>query len=190
MEFIDGVTLREVLAGGALELERAARLLTQIGEALAAAHRSGVLHRDLKPENVMISHAGSPAECVKLIDFGIASSLSHESSDHTTQLAGSPGYLAPERWVGIATCASDIYSLAAIAAEVIAGTSITDLRSSETDLRSVEERIQALCPGVPQSAIDLLAAALRYDPADRPQDADAFAHELAGHLASVDAQHR
>ena len=54
MEFIDGITLREMMGGGPLDFDRAANLLEQIGEALATAHHAGILHRDLKPENVML----------------------------------------------------------------------------------------------------------------------------------------
>jgi hypothetical protein len=167
MEFIDGITLRDLLSAGPLEFDRGISLLQQMGEALAAAHQEGILHRDLKPENVMVCDAGRPQARIKLIDFGIARAQVEQQTSHTTHLAGSPGYLAPERWVGMETCASDVYSLAAIAWEMLTGESYQH-GSNGTHAR------------LPQPVADLLAAALAYDPQQRPPDADAFVRELCG----------
>jgi ligand-binding sensor domain-containing protein/tRNA A-37 threonylcarbamoyl transferase component Bud32 len=173
MEFIDGVTLRELMNDGPIELERAALLLQQIGQALAAAHRAGVLHRDLKPENVMVT-----GESVKLIDFGIASLMEEQTRDHTTKLAGSPGYLAPERWVGLASPRSDVYSLAAIAAELLAGVPAAESGSCAGDPAAFRQRILERRPELPQATIDLLTAGLAYDPEARPADAEEFASRV------------
>ena len=67
-EFIEGETLRAVLARGKLDLRHALNIAMQVGSALAAAHKSGVLHRDIKPENIMLR----PDGYVKVLDFGIA----------------------------------------------------------------------------------------------------------------------
>ena len=67
-EFIEGETLRAVLARGKLDLRDALNIAIQVGSALAAAHKSGVLHRDIKPENIMLR----PDGYVKVLDFGIA----------------------------------------------------------------------------------------------------------------------
>ena len=67
-EFIEGETLRAVLARGKLDLREALNIALQVGSALAAAHKSGVLHRDIKPENIMLR----PDGYVKVLDFGIA----------------------------------------------------------------------------------------------------------------------
>jgi serine/threonine-protein kinase len=170
MEYLDGVTLRSLLRDGPLEISRAAALLEQIGTALAAAHRAEVLHRDLKPENVMLLDAGSAKERIKLIDFGIARVQVNQTRTHSTQLAGSPGYVAPERWVGLETYASDVYSLAAMAVEMLAGEPVTDLHFRESILE---------CSRIPRSAVELIAAALAYDPEKRPSDPAAFARELS-----------
>ena len=164
MEFIDGITLRALLSAGRLEFDRAAHLLQQTGEALAAAHRAEILHRDLKPENIMVCDAGLASEHIKLIDFGIARAQMEPDGGHTTRLAGSPGYLAPERWVGLESCASDVYSLAAIAWELFTGESY--------------QHGQAPPASLPHPLADLLTAALAYDPQQRPQDAAAFVQEL------------
>ena len=175
MEYLDGVTLRAVLRDGPLEINRAAGLLEQIGAALAAAHRAEVLHRDLKPENVMVLDAGSANERIKLIDFGIARIHVNQTRTHSTQLAGSPGYVAPERWVGLETYASDVYSMAAMAVEMLAGEPITDLRLRDDSLESFR---------IPRSAADLLSAALAYEPEKRPSDPELFARDLSICLCS------
>jgi eukaryotic-like serine/threonine-protein kinase len=185
MEYIDGITLRALLREGRMDFVRAAALLEQIGRALAAAHRASILHRDLKPENIMIHDVGGPAERIKLIDFGIASLIEEQTQEHTTKLAGSPVYLAPERWVGLASCRSDIYSLAAIAAEMLAGSPVAELGFCAGDPAAFRQRVLALRPTLPQAALDLLADALAYDPEVRPPDAAAFVRDLSQILLDV-----
>ena len=166
MELLEGITLRELIAGGVPEPARAANLLGQIGEALGAAHQAAVLHRDLKPENIIILDAGSPGERIKLIDFGIARAEAGQSTVRSTQLAGSPGYVAPERWAGRESYASDIYSFAAVAAEMLTGSPALDPSAAS----------------LPGELLDRLATGLAYDPEKRPADSAAFARELSRQL--------
>ena len=67
-EFVDGVTLRERLSSGPLDLNEALSIAIQVADALAAAHKAGIVHRDIKPENIMIR----PDGYVKVLDFGLA----------------------------------------------------------------------------------------------------------------------
>jgi serine/threonine protein kinase len=76
LELVEGRTLREVLAEGALPLRKLLNVAVQIGEGLAKAHAAGIVHRDLKPENVMITKDG----LVKILDFGLAK-LVHPEQD-------------------------------------------------------------------------------------------------------------
>src|ERR1043166_6819058 len=71
MQYIEGQTLRSAIGKGGVSLQRAATIIRQIGQALAAAHEKGVWHRDLKPANIMLQTLGGE-DHVKLIDFGIA----------------------------------------------------------------------------------------------------------------------
>ena len=90
MEFIDGETLRSVIRQrpeGA-DLERAARLIEQVGQALTAAHAEGIIHRDLKPENIMIKKLASGREQVKIIDFGIAKVRDSQVASSTARRGG------------------------------------------------------------------------------------------------------
>ncbi len=119
MELIEGERIDEYLADHQLELSERIKLITQVGAALAAAHRRLVVHRDVKPGNVMIDSQGS----VKLVDFGIAKQLDADV-DHTTtgQALMTLRYAAPEQLLGEpVTTQTDVYSLGRLAYEVLAG---------------------------------------------------------------------
>ncbi|WP_188111450.1 serine/threonine-protein kinase [Nocardioides antri] len=107
-EYVDGTTLATMIRErGRLSAEEAAPLLLQVAEALAEAHRTGVVHRDVKPSNILIARDGT----VKLSDFGIARAESDASLTQTGLVTGSPAYLAPEVATGAsATAASDVWS--------------------------------------------------------------------------------
>lgn len=104
LEFVDGESLSAVLAGarahdGMLDPLRAVRLAKQIASGLVLVHQNRVLHRDLTPQNVLIVGAGTPAERVKLVDFGIADALDPETVSTRTAF-GTPAHMAPEQLQG------------------------------------------------------------------------------------------
>jgi S-DNA-T family DNA segregation ATPase FtsK/SpoIIIE len=118
-EFLDGRTLKEVLAGGSLEVERAVGITIDLAKALAQAHAAGVVHRDVKPANVMITESGD----VKLIDFGLAR-LDGPGQAHDVDHVGTPLYMSPEQAEGRSGevgPASDQYSLGVVLYEMLAG---------------------------------------------------------------------
>jgi serine/threonine protein kinase len=119
MEYVDGVTLAELVrTGGPLTPDRAALLLGQVADALAAAHDVGIVHRDVKPSNILVSEHGQ----VKLSDFGIARAEADASLTQTGLVTGSPAYLAPEVASGrMATDASDVWSLGATLYHALVG---------------------------------------------------------------------
>jgi len=116
MEFVPGETLESVIAReGALELSRALDYTAQICNAVDYAHRQGVLHRDLRPSNVLVSDSG----LVKVADFGTSRFL--EIAAHGTTVIGSPPYMAPEQFQGMAVFASDVYSLGVTMYQMMTG---------------------------------------------------------------------
>src|SRR5262249_55199329 len=129
MEYLDGVDLATVIERqGALGVDRALRIGSQICRALAAAHTAGIIHRDLKPENVFLIVRDGSSDFVKVLDFGIAKSTEAEQArdKKLTQpglAMGTPEYMAPEQAAGkAANERSDVYSVGAILYEMLTGT--------------------------------------------------------------------
>jgi serine/threonine protein kinase len=123
MEFVDGRTLRSLLAQGAA-LDRLPSLGRQMGKALAAAHERGIGHRDIKPENVIVREDGH----LKILDFGLAQLLAAPSDVTETRLSlpgallGTVKYMAPEQARGQpTTSATDIFALGLIFYELATG---------------------------------------------------------------------
>lgn len=119
MEYLAGGSLEDRLReGGAQPPGQAIRWLEQAGRALDAAHRGGIVHRDVKTANLLLDRD----ENVHVADFGIASAADLDSMTLTGTVLGTAGYLAPEQANGErATPASDRYSLAVVAFELLSG---------------------------------------------------------------------
>jgi serine/threonine protein kinase len=127
MEWLDGSTFRAIMDAGEVKIAQAIDCGRQAAEALAAAHRAGILHRDVKPENIMLVRDGT----VKILDFGLArhngrvglepSSMGASGTISGT-LSGTLLYMPPEILRGeTATSASDVFSLGAFLYELVAG---------------------------------------------------------------------
>jgi serine/threonine protein kinase/Tfp pilus assembly protein PilF len=134
MELVNGKLLSDLLRDGALTLNRAVEIIKEIAEALAEAHRHGIVHRDIKPSNVAINERGQ----VKVLDFGLAKQLNDvtaQASDPEMQMLlntqtregmviGTPMYLSPEQAMGVSIDErSDLFSLGSLLYECIAGVS-------------------------------------------------------------------
>ncbi|RPH60055.1 MAG: serine/threonine protein kinase, partial [Chloroflexi bacterium] len=123
MRYVRGGSLRNQLVGNPIDVNIALKVLEQISLALDVAHRHQVVHCDIKPDNILMDEEGN----AYLSDFGIARMMKSEISgqygtDEATTLIGSLGYLSPEQGRNdVLTQRSDIYSLAVIAFEMLAG---------------------------------------------------------------------
>jgi serine/threonine-protein kinase len=116
MRLIEGEDLEHTLAHGALEPERAVKIVEQISSALNAAHRVGLVHRDVKPSNILIAED----DFAYLIDFGIARAASETKLTATGNVVGTWAYMAPERFsTGVSDARSDIYALACVLYECL-----------------------------------------------------------------------
>jgi serine/threonine protein kinase len=188
MQYVSGLSLRSVMTPEGMELVRMAKLARQMGRALAAAHRQGVIHRDLKPENIMLQSLGDE-EYVKIIDFGIATV--HDMADaaadnHTTEVVGTRSYMAPEQLRGKPVTASDVYALGVIFYEMATGqrpfNSESILHLYEMQRVGVKLKPRDLRPSLPEAAQPVILKALSFAPQDRFADAKDFTEALADGL--------
>ncbi len=188
MQYIKGVSLRSVMKQEGLELERAATFISQLGQALNAAHEMGIIHRDLKPENIMLRRVAG-GEQVKIIDFGIAKVRDSQVAPSTqvAEVAGTIAYMAPEQLnAQPVSAATDQYSLAVIAYEMLTGrrpfNPETQFQLVGMQRDGVKIKPKDLRPGLPAAAERVLLKALAYDSAQRYPTARAFAEALSDAL--------
>ncbi len=184
LPLIRGGTLAEMIDGGALEAPRIAVWIRNLARALDAAHEAGVLHRDVKPGNVLVGRD----EHLFLADFGIARLQNATRLTRTGTVVGTPVYMAPEVAAGQpAEVASDLYSLAVMSYEMLAGKPPFE---GENALSILHQHATRPVPPITQrldylpSGVDLvLEQGLAKKPAARPPTCLAFADLLAGQLA-------
>jgi serine/threonine-protein kinase len=119
-EYVPGRTVREALRTAEISDHDAVEIAAQVLDALAHAHRAGIVHRDVKPSNILLEHGEGIA--VKLLDFGLAQ---FDGADTLTAVGDVPGtlaYIAPERLAGDeATPASDVWAVGVVLWEALAG---------------------------------------------------------------------
>lgn len=179
MRLIPGPDLAKLARGsGGLAASRALRLLGQIASALWAVHQAGMVHRDVKPHNVLIWDGGDGDEHAFLTDFGIAKALSE--SRHLTGLGpvGTPAYMAPEVCLGgSASPASDQYSLACLAFELLCGElpfDSSEIGYPDAHIKLKPRSLNDVNPTVDLAFARAIARALAKDPAQRHADVRAF----------------
>ncbi|MFC0503214.1 serine/threonine-protein kinase [Micromonospora costi] len=176
MELLAGERLDLRLTAGALPWAEAVGIGVQVADALAAAHRLGIVHRDVTPANVMITPAGA-----KILDFGIATRIGAPDEDEDGGTFGTPAYVAPERLDGApAQPATDVYSLGVLLYEALIGRvpypADTWDQVSAALAAHRPPPTPAGVPGLPDEVARAVRRCLARDPASRP---------TAGQLAAV-----
>ena len=190
MDFLEGEDLaRRLKRVGRMGWEGAQKIINEVAAALWAAHQAGVLHRDLKPANVFLARSRAAPERVVLLDFGLAKGGITDALTITqsNMVMGTPLYMSPEqaRSVGV-DARSDIYSLAALTFELLAGRppflgpNYTAVLASL--LTEPPPKLSGLISAPVPAHLDLvLDVALSKDPAERHPDVAAFATAVLQH---------
>src|SRR5215208_1150838 len=185
MPFVDGESLRSRLdREKQLPVDEAVRMTVAIANALDYAHSHGVIHRDLKPENILLQ-AGQPV----IADFGIALAVSNAGGNRITQTGlslGTPQYMSPEQATGdrVIDGRSDIYSLAAVAYELLTGepphTGSTAQAIIARMLTEKPRPMRVSRSAIPEHVELAVQHGLEKLPADRYSTAREFAEALLG----------
>ena len=185
MEYVPGTRFSDLIERGELEPDHAVEVLRCVAAALDHAHKHGVVHRDVKPANVLVRDDG----VVKLADLGIATAADVTRITTQTDVVGTLTYIAPERLEGDdpGGPAADVYSLAAVAFEALAGrapdrgaTPVEILERSDDpppDLRHA-------WPAAPPRAAEALRRGLDPNPRRRQASATRLVDELDAGLGS------
>ena len=184
MEYCAGQSLEHVLHKGALPPERGVRVGAMIADALAEAHRHGVVHRDLKPSNIMLEQKGRQRDFVKVLDFGIAK-VEGLHMTKTGTMIGTPQYMSPEQLRGEELDGrSDLYSLGVMIYEMVTGrlpfVSETIAGFMHKHLNEVPLPPAQVAPdrGIMPALEGVILRCLEKNPAGRFQDAEELGNAL------------
>ena len=175
-EFVEGRTLNEILSErGRLAPKAARNILSDLCAGLAFAHAERIIHRDLKPANVMVGPDGA----CKIMDFGIAHQARSASTMTQTAAWGTPPYMAPEQEMGTVGPESDLYALAIMTYEMLAGRRPFEGETSVADkVKGTFAPASTLNPELPKGLDAFLTRALSPAPESRPRSAKQFLAEL------------
>jgi serine/threonine protein kinase len=185
-EFVEGVTLADRMAKGALPWNESAEILARMCEALHLAHQKGVIHRDLKPANILLDGEGRP----HLTDFGLAKFEGEEKPvTEAGQVLGTPAYMSPEQARGEShrvDARSDVYSFGVILYELL-----TQERPFQGNRRLLLLQVledeprppRTLSDKIPRDLETICLKAMSKNPASRYATAQALAQDLRRYLA-------
>jgi Tol biopolymer transport system component len=191
MEYLEGDTLAQRLAKGALASDTAFRYAVEMADALDKAHRKGVIHRDLKPSNVMLTPQG-----VKLLDFGLAKLALHSPDADFTKaptasspltgvgtIVGTYQYMAPEQLEGQeADARSDIFAFGAVLYEMFTGRKAFEGKTQASVVAAVLERdpapVSLVQPTSPPALDQIVKTCLAKNPEERWQSAGDVGRQL------------
>lgn len=199
-ELLTGEDLEEVVQRArTLPPDTALRIAAQVCRGLARAHDAHVVHRDIKPANLFLAKQADSGRIVKILDFGIAkiradANAGNDAMTRTGWMLGSPRYMSPEQARGIKEVdhRADIWSVGVVMYRMLCG------RTPHEGIEAMGDLIMAICslaptpvrsvsPWVPPAVADVVHRALRADPKERFQSADAMLEALLKLLPNGDA---
>ena len=183
MELLKGETLTESLQDGAMDHSRALKIARQIAEALACAHRSGMIHRDLKPDNVMLIERGDDSDFVKLLDFGLVKMDNADVRTQTGIAIGTFQYMSPEQLRGQQPDPRmDVFAFGCVLYEMLSGVRANP-GTSQPELFAVlldkgVAPIASLKSGLDEALMRFVDECVQLDPELRPADGQALVQAL------------
>jgi serine/threonine protein kinase/WD40 repeat protein len=160
-----------------------ARIGLQVAEALAYAHKQGIIHRDIKPSNLLLDQQGT----VWITDFGLAKAEGTEELTHTGDIVGTVRFMAPERFSAKTLPQSDVYSLGLTLYELLtlqpAFEESDRMRLIDQVLHEPPQAPRKLDKRIPRDLETIVLKAMAKDPAERYASAEALAADLRRFLA-------
>lgn len=200
-EFVEGETLADLMARGALSLEQTVAIAVKLADGLSAVHKRGIVHSDIKPDNIMVRENGEPV----LVDFGIAklaasadeqATLVGDSVPPAGRIEGTLAYMAPEVIRGDPpTERSDIFSLGTVIYEMLSGRSVfrekTEAGTANAVLTGTPRVLSKMNADLPNEFADLIHRMMAKDSTQRPASMAEIYEELHHWLpnAGRPAQH-
>ncbi len=187
MQFINGCTLD--LAARSMTLEQRVAVISDVAEAIQAAHSLGLIHRDLKPGNIMVETTKEGDLKPFVLDFGLVRDEAAPSETRTGEILGTPAYMSPEQILGDVhriDRRSDVYSLGAVLYQLLVGVPpFTDVTSVHQLVRVLEEeppRPRHIDPQIPLDLETIVLKCLEKEPRARYTSARALADDLRRYL--------
>ena len=183
MELLEGEELRQLIARQTpLTFDQKLAIVRQICDGLYHAHQKGVVHRDIKPANIYLLPSGQ----VKILDFGVAqivaAATTHGDLTRAGMMMGTPRYMAPEQVRGKADHRSDIFSVGAVAFELLSGrppfTGEHPMEILEQLRTATPPRLSVLDPSLPLELSDIVERAIQKEPEARFADLGEMAREV------------
>jgi serine/threonine protein kinase/tetratricopeptide (TPR) repeat protein len=179
MQVVEGQSLKEVIAGKDLSIDRILEIAIQICEGLQAAHDKGIIHRDIKPSNILIDNQGR----IRIIDFGLAQVKDSENLTKTGSTLGTIGYMSPEQVQGNEVdFRSDLFSLGIVIYEMITGRlpfkADTEAATFNSILNKTPEPLSRYKSDVPELMQQIINKLLEKKPDHRYQSAEGVLSDL------------
>ena len=180
MEYVDGESLADALRRGPFTGAETVRVLRGVAAALDHAHDHGIVHRDIKPANILLGRNGT----VKLVDLGIATAVEGTRITNSGSVMGTAAYMAPEQLDGgDPEPRTDIYALAAVAYEMLAGRPAyrggTPVEVAHAVVNGPPPDLAEAWPDAPRGVADVLRRGMAFRVDDRPETTCEFVDELA-----------
>jgi eukaryotic-like serine/threonine-protein kinase len=191
MDFVEGVSLRDLLDDDRLPIARAAEIIRQVLSGLAHAHDLGIVHRDIKPANILVGEKAGLGEQVRILDFGLARMTDGDSRLTVGIAIGTPSYMAPEQTTGGEIDErTDIYACGVLLFEMLTGDKpfVADepIDVIRMHRESPPPRLADRVPGAPFGDLeDVVARAMAKAPDDRYASARVMAAAVEAAMAGL-----